>query len=91
VVFAGEKTSLYWVGVVMLSSASVALFAVVWSILTYLYSPYSSGIPFYAVSDAVPELVGAVVFILVGFYMMKSGVKKPMPAQPTPAQEFRSD
>ncbi len=74
--FEGEKTSLFWIGLLLMSLASVAFFAVLWSLLSYTYNPYSSGIPSYAIANDVPFIVGAVVFIAVGFYMMKSGVKK---------------
>jgi hypothetical protein len=74
--FEGEKTSLIWLGLLIVSLTSVAIFAVVWSLLSYLYNPYSTGIPYYAISSDVPIIVGAAVFLLVGLYMMKSGVKK---------------
>jgi hypothetical protein len=74
--FEGEKTSLFWIGLLILSLASVAIFAVFWSLLSYLYNPYSNCIPYYAISSNVPIMVGAVVFLLVGLYMMKSGIKQ---------------
>ena len=74
--FEGEKTSLFWIGLLLLSFASVAFFAVLWSILTYAYYPYNNGISYYTITTDVPLIVGASVFIAVGFYMMKSGAKK---------------
>lgn len=48
--------------------ASVGLFTVVWH-----YTIYNSD---YYLRSSVPLIVGGIVFILIGFYMMKSGVKK---------------
>jgi hypothetical protein len=80
--FDGQKTSLFWIGLLILSLACVALFSVFWSIVGYLFDQYPGGIPSYAVSSDVPIIVGAVVFGLVGFYMMRSGVQKlPNPQQ----------
>jgi hypothetical protein len=74
--FEGQKTSLFWIGLLIVSLACVALFSVCWSLVGYLYDQYPSGIPSYAVSSDVPIIVGAVVFGLVGFYMMRSGTQK---------------
>ena len=78
--FQGEKTSIFWIGLLLLSISSVALFAIVWTLLSY---PYSYGTLSYALSSYVPIIVGALVFILVGLYMMKSGVKKTASGQPS--------
>ena len=69
--FVGEKTWVFWVGLVILALASVALFAIVWYnavINQYQYKP--------PVEYQVPFIVGAVVFIIIGLYMMTSGVRK---------------
>jgi len=60
----------FWVGLIILALASVALFAIVWfnAVTTIYYKP--------AVEYQVPFIVGAVVFIIIGLYMMTSGVKK---------------
>ncbi len=76
--FEGEKTSLFWIGLLILSVASVGLFAVLWTLFRYGSYSYTD-----ALVSSVPFIVAAVVFILVGFYMMRSGVKKPQPQQQT--------
>jgi len=68
--FVGEKTWVFWVGLIILALASVALFAIVWyNAVTHLY--YKP-----AVEYQVPFIVAAVVFIIIGLYMLTSGVKK---------------
>ena len=68
--FKGEKTWVFWVGLVMLALAFLGLFQMLWSLSMYSY--YSSDYW----RSMVPIIVGAIVFILIGLYMMRSGVKK---------------
>jgi putative Mn2+ efflux pump MntP len=68
--FEGEKTWVFWVGLVMLALASLGIFQMLWSWTTYSYYPSDYW------KSMVPIIVGAIVFILIGLYMMKSGVKK---------------
>jgi len=68
--FVGEKTWVFWVGLIILALASVSLFAIVWyNAVTDLY--YKPDVEY-----QVPFIVGAVVFIIVGLYMMTSGIRK---------------
>ena len=68
--FVGEKTWVFWVGLIILALASVTLFAIIWfnAVIIRFYKP--------AVEYQVPFIVGAVVFIIVGLYMMTSGIRK---------------
>jgi len=68
--FEGEKTYLFWAGLIILSLASLLLFAMIWSLRYYSLQTSS-----YLVNN-FPQFLGAAVFILIGLYMMKSGVKK---------------
>ncbi len=67
--FEGEKTYVFWIGLIILGLASVGLFGIIWFDLIR---------PFYFIhlEHHVPLIVGAIVFIFIGFYMMKSGVAK---------------
>ncbi len=69
--FNGEKTLVFWIGLLVLAFASLVLFALLWA-LAYSYYPSN----YEAWRPLVPYVVGAVVFILIGAFMMKSGVKK---------------
>jgi len=69
--FEGEKRALFWIGLVVLALASIILFATWWQfqgIYRYLAEPL--------IRQSIPTIVGAVVFILIGIYMIKSGIKK---------------
>ncbi len=68
--FKGEKTWVFWVGLVMMALAFLGLFQMLWSLLMYSY--YSSDYW----RSMVPIITGGIIFILIGLYMMKSGVKK---------------
>ena len=71
--FEGEKNYLFWAGLIILSLASLLLFAMIWSLRSY--SLISSS---YLVNN-FPQFLSAAVFILIGLYMMKSGIKKDKP------------
>jgi len=66
--FEGEKTLVFWIGLIILALASVGLFAIVWYDAVSFYQ--------YWWKYSVPFIVAAIVFILIGLYMMMSGVKK---------------
>ncbi len=71
--FEGEKTWVFWVGLVIFALACIEVFSVVW-FLAVMYRPYLN--VWGLVKTITPIVVGGVVFIIVGLYMMKSGVKK---------------
>jgi putative Mn2+ efflux pump MntP len=68
--FRGEKTLLFWAGLIILSLSSLLLFAMIWSLRSYSLASSS-----YFVNN-FPQFLGAAVFIVIGLYMMKSGVKE---------------
>jgi hypothetical protein len=73
--FQGEKRALFWVGLIILALASIILFAILWQ-YAYAFTDMYMDIS-WMFRQSFPLIVGAAVFILVGLYMMKSGVKKP--------------
>lgn len=71
--FEGEKTIVFWIGLILLGLASVGLFGILWMFTVWDgYGDRSNMIKYY-----VPFIVGGFVFVFIRFYMMKSGVKKP--------------
>jgi xanthine/uracil permease len=68
--FEGEKTRIFWIGLVILALSSTFLFSVLW------YTLVSTPFHYWNWNYLVPPVVGAVIFILIGLYMMKSGVRK---------------
>jgi len=71
-VFEGEKTIVFWIGLVLLALASVTLFGIFWMLAVVMY--LANRMEF--LKGLVPLIVGGVVFILIGLYMMKSGAKR---------------
>jgi O-antigen/teichoic acid export membrane protein len=69
--FEGKKTSVFWVGLLILGLASVILFSLLW--FTMMLGPPTN--IDYFLKILTPPVTGSVVFILIGFYMMKSGTK----------------
>ena len=70
-----EKTLLFWFGVLILGSATVALFWSLWYSFVIAYS-YPPPTPQTAWLNLTPITFGSIVFLLIAVYMMKSGVKK---------------
>lgn len=70
--FRGEKTFLFWIGLIILGLASVGLLGILWMIA--VWNGYEDR--FGMLKQAVPVIVGGVVFMLIGLYMLKSGVTK---------------
>jgi putative Mn2+ efflux pump MntP len=71
-VFEGKKTYVFWIGLLVLAFAAVGLFGVFWMIA--VWNGYTDW--FRVLKQVVPVIVAGVVFILIGFYMMRSGVRK---------------
>jgi len=65
----GEKTSLFWAGLITLCFACVYLFGVLWS--GYQRLPY---LPSFVFMESLPAIVGAIVFIVLGLFIMHSVV-----------------
>ena len=70
--FEGKKTSVFWFGLLVLELASVILFSLLWYVMV-VFPPLNIGS--YTWKYLTPPVIGSVVFILIGLYMMKSGTK----------------
>lgn len=69
--FKGEKTKVFWWGLIIFGLALVELFGALWYLFAIDYSYYYATWRFFA-----PWIFGGAVFLLIGFYMMRSGVEK---------------
>jgi len=60
-----RKTWVYWLGLIILALSSLVLFAIVWfnAVLDYYKPPIEFQVPF---------IVSAIVFVIIGVYMMRS-------------------
>ena len=70
--FEGEKTFVFWIGLIILGLASVVLFGILWMLA--VWDRYMDR--FNMLKLQVPFIVGAVAFILIGLYMIRPGVKE---------------
>lgn len=68
--FEGEKTYVFWIGLIILGLALVGLFTILWlnPAHYHVYQDYPKHYVWF--------IAGAVVFILIGLNIMKSGVKR---------------
>jgi putative Mn2+ efflux pump MntP len=73
--FKGEKTRVFWWGLIIFGLALVGLFTFLWYLFVLNYAYYSDW-RYY-----VPYIFGCVVFLLIGLFMMISGVKKEVKSQ----------
>jgi hypothetical protein len=62
----------FWIGLILLALALVSLFEIFWMVTVVMYP--ANRMEF--LKGLVPLIVGSVVFVLIGLYMMKSGVKE---------------
>jgi hypothetical protein len=65
--FEVEKTRIFWVGLTISGLASVALFLTIWIYLTTSRAAFN----YRNMVNQVPPVVGCIVFLLIGLYMMK--------------------
>jgi putative Mn2+ efflux pump MntP len=64
----GEKTGIFWWGLVIFAASICFMFSIFWYMFVMnLYFDWRFWIP---------EIFGGVVFVLVGLFMMKSGFRK---------------
>jgi hypothetical protein len=81
--FKGEKTTVFWIGLVIFGVSIYEFGTAIWQIL-YFYFLYPSIFGYTTLLNSVrlealtsvPSFVGGIVFVLIGTYMMKVGVKK---------------
>ncbi len=70
--FESEKTIVFWIGLIVLTLASLSLFSTLWIIA--VWSEHEN--QFNMLKNQVPTIVSEIVFMFIGLYMMKSGVQK---------------
>ena len=69
--FKGRKTGVFWLGLLILGGAIIALFWSIW--YPYIYYISHTWYTLASWGNFVPLTFGSVVFILIGLYMMRSG------------------
>ena len=77
----GKKTAIFWIGLVILGGAVVALFWTIWYLTMIMpsFSWSARELSIYIANqwkNFTPMIFGTIVFMLIGLYMMLSGIKK---------------
>lgn len=72
IMFKGEKTPIFWAGLLILSFSSWVLFAAIWDSLRFANWDV-------ALFNNLHVVVGGIYFILLGLVMVKSGIKRKQP------------
>jgi hypothetical protein len=78
IVFKGEKTAIFWIGVVAFSYSIYQFCLACWEIIYYYFVyPYPrSGIFDGLIAGLIPYIIGGVIFMIIGLYIMKVGTRK---------------
>ncbi len=76
--FEGEKTAVYWLGLVVFGYAIYQFCSAGWFIFAYSrYQSYVSIELYPAVLNTiVPPIIGGIIFLIIGLYIMREGVLK---------------
>ena len=89
--FKGEKTTTFWIGLIVFGYSIFQFCQAIWQTI-YYYFMYpeligASGDIARALTleIAVPPVIGGIIFMVIGLYIMKVGVKKNQP--PTQSQD----
>jgi hypothetical protein len=89
-VFKGEKNTVFWAGLIILGISLFGFCNSIWQVIyDYFFYPIvtSSSVSFTntfrisMISSIVPSLIGGVIFMVIGLYMMKSGIRKNQPVE----------
>ncbi len=94
-VFKGEKTTTFWIGLVIFGYSLYQFCNAAWQTIYYFFiytliypqainplgsTSYSDYLKVLAVSQyVVPSLIGGIIFLVIGLYMMKVGIRKNQP------------
>lgn len=73
--FEGEKTSIFYTGLFILGGSIFGLFLTLWIIFIDTKN--------FAWKIVTPFVFGTAVFLIIGYYLMTIGVKKPPPQPKT--------
>lgn len=77
VMFKGEKTVPFYLGVLALGYSIYQFCILVWTMVYYLFiNPYPPEFIVGLFASLIPEAIGGVIFLIIGLYLMKVGTKK---------------
>lgn len=67
-----SRTMVFWVGLILFSLASVVLFEIVWMAAVVMQPPLQPDF----LKGVVPLIVGGIVFMAIGIFMMRQGKRE---------------
>jgi hypothetical protein len=82
--FNGKKTTLFWIGLIILGYSLYQFALAVWNVVYYAfaypsflgYNPtFDSTSLLLGLGQAVPNIIGGLIFLPIGLYIMKVGVE----------------
>jgi hypothetical protein len=68
--FEGEKTTIFYTGLFIFGASLFGLFSTLWTVIVVFHDAWKVITPF---------AFGAAVFLVIGYYLMTIGVRKPPP------------
>jgi hypothetical protein len=87
-VFEGEKTLVFWVGLLVFGYSLAQFCAAIWQTIYFIIiypRAYPSSlsttlIVAQAVYTLIPLIISGIIFAVIGLYMMKKGIKQEQPS-----------
>jgi putative Mn2+ efflux pump MntP len=87
-VFKGEKTTIFWVGLLVFGYSLAQFCSAIWQIIyfagiyprVYPGTATQSLFEAQAVYSLIPLTISGVIFVIIGLYMMKKGIKQEQPS-----------
>ena len=78
--FKGEKTLVFWVGLLVFGYSLSQFCFVIWFTI-YINVIYPRVSPNYSLvlEAGIPSIISGVIFVIIGLYMIKKGVKQEQP------------
>ena len=79
--FEGEKTAIFWLGLVVFGFSIYEFCSAGWFIFAYATSQSIIPMTLYptVLNTIVPPIIGGIIFVIIGLYIMKAGVRKNSP------------
>jgi xanthine/uracil permease len=81
ILFNGEKTAIFWIGLVVFGYSIYEFCSAGFFILNY--SVNTSLVPIElnptVLNTIVPPIIGGIIFLVIGLYIMKAGIRRNSP------------
>jgi hypothetical protein len=87
-VFKGEKTATFWIGLIAFGYSIFQFSQAIWQTIYYYFIyPELLGVSgdmsslnftrlFAILGTAVPSVIGGIIFLIIGLYIMRAGIEK---------------